>query len=157
MKSTRTRFVIGSLLLLLGWILLALAEFNASYKVAVNGAPVGNGVAPSWTAFVRTNSGELLQYLAPKRDHLLFVLLFFFPALAILLPFGTQIVKKVMIVGIIVLSCVDLAVLAAYDGGDRTGCEICFVGGGLHLLFGIGSVLVTIIAIISAVSWKRRV
>ena len=156
MKSTRTRFVIGSLLLLLGWTLLALAEFNASYKLEISAAPMGSGAAPTWVAFFQANGVEFLQYLFPKRDHIPLVLLFFFPALTILLPFRNFALGKVTVMGTIVLAFIDLAVLVVFDGGDSNGCEVCFVGAGAHLLFSMVLFFIAFAALISTVMRGHR-
>lgn len=135
---------------------MALAEFNASYKLEISAAAVGNGAAPTWIAFFQANGGKLLQYLIPKRDHISLVLLFFFPALTILLPFRNFALGKVTVMGAIVLAFIDLAVLVAFDGGDSKGCEVCFVGAGAHLLFSMVLFFMAVSALISVVMRGHR-
>jgi hypothetical protein len=157
MKTTHTRFSIGAFFLLVGWVLLAFAEFNASYKMEVNAAPVGNGIVPTWTVFFQSHVGELAQILLPKLEHLPYLLIFVSPALAILLAFRSRQAQMPFLAGIVFLVLVDFAVLMAYDGGDRKGCEVCFIGFGLHMLFGLVSLVISTIFFISATARRHHV
>lgn len=121
------------MLCLAGWVLLSFAEINAEYKVEVNLAPMGSGIVPTYAEFLSQRRSELIWYLLPDlRTPLVallqapFILLFFGPVAAVLITQSKHIMLA-CVFGAAIMTTFDVLQLLAFEGGDRKGCEGCFV------------------------------
>jgi hypothetical protein len=139
----KSYWFLGSLVLCLaGWVLLSFAGINAEYKVEVNLAPMGSGIVPTYAEFLRERRSELIWYFVPDlrtpdaaMPQALFILLFFGPAIAVLITRSKNIML-VCILGAAIMMVFDVLQLLAFEGGDRKGCEGCFVPFIGHVLLG---------------------
>ncbi|MDP2832772.1 MAG: hypothetical protein Q8Q28_05660 [Pseudomonadota bacterium] len=119
-----------------GWALLGFADFYASFKLEVNSAPMGNGIAPTYFEFISSNHKELISILFPVPEHFLFMLVFFIP-IAVIYRSNRPAFRLVGLIILFCLAIIDLTILLQFSGGDRKGCEICFLGLLLHFPFSI--------------------
>lgn len=127
-------YFLGSLILCLaGWVLLSFAEINAAYKVEVNLAPMGSGIVPTYAEFLSEKGSELIWYFLPDLRtpfvallQVPFISLFFGPVVAVLITRSKR-VMLACILGVAIMATFDVLQLLAFEGGDRKGCEGCFI------------------------------
>ncbi len=140
--NQRTSFFLTLCLCTSAWLLLGIAELNASFKLEVNLAPLGSGIAPSYLQFLSENIGKLVWFFIPRPDKLLnpilyiFIACFFAPAIIVHISNSIR-VQIICIWGTAALVLIDLLQVFSFQGGDIKGCDVCGFWFELHILFGI--------------------
>ena len=137
---TRGLFFLTTFLLIASWVILVLSDLNAEYFLEVNTAMMVQDERPNWIEFMFEDNLLLRNLFDIGLIPLYF--LFWAPALGIVFSYNSRHMQYMVVVVVFVLLILDVLQLLSFEGGDRKGCESCFVWWFLH--FAAGAVLFVI-------------
>lgn len=138
--KTRGLFFLTMFLLIASWVILVLADLNAAYFLEVNTAMMVQDERPSWIVFMFEDNLLLRAVFDIGLTPLYFI--FGAPALSIVLSHNLRYIQYIVVVVVFVLLILDVLQLLSFEGGDRKGCESCFVWWFLHFAVGASSLVI---------------
>ena len=131
--TTKTSIIIIIVIGLVSWLVLGLADFNASYFLEMD---TGLRSPHAWQKYIISHTEKLWRTLSP-----IGVIIFFLPVIAVVfLPDSPR--GRIVVVGLVAfLLLLDIFQFLSFEGGDRKGCEGCFALALIHIAFGFLAIL----------------
>lgn len=140
--KTRNLITLTFFLLLTSWVALVLTGINAAYLLEVNASRVIAVQPQSWMSFIMEENRLITGLVHIEWKLWPLYALYWAPMLAILLAHKSKYIQYFTVITIIILLLLDLRQLLLFEGGDRKGCEFCFIWWLLHSV--AGAVVLTV-------------
>ena len=140
--NTRSLIIIALALLLTSWAALVLSGINADYLLDVNASKMAGQQPQSWRSFIVENNRLLKGLVFIELELWPLYALFWAPLIGILLARKSKHVQYLIFLLIIILLLLDLRQFFMFEGGDRKGCESCFVWWVVHSAGGAVTIVV---------------
>lgn len=134
--NIRSVVAIAFALLLGAWLVLVLADVNAAYLLEVNSYAMVDAQPTSWLSFALEEHRLLVALVSMDGALWPYYALFWAPIIGLLLAKNSRAAQYLIIAALVGLFLIDLWQLLQFEGGDRKGCEFCFIWWGLHAATG---------------------
>jgi hypothetical protein len=140
--NTRNLVIIAFALLLTSWVALVLSAINAGYLLDVNASKMVGQQPQSWMSFIIENNRLFKNLVFIELELWPLYALFWAPFIGTLLAHKSRYIQYFILLLIVILLLLDLKQFFMFEGGDRKGCESCFVWWVVHSLAGAVTIIV---------------